>query len=379
MDDRFTICNMAIEAGGKSGIIALDDTTDELRGGPRRAQPRGRRVLASDPDAEYARVYRDRRRRRSPPTVAFPHLPSNTTAGGRGAATSRSTRSSSAAAPTAASRTCASRPSILRGPQGARGRARCIVIPATQAIWTQAMHEGLFDIFLDAERRGLARRPAGRAWAATWASWPRGSAPSRRPTATSSAAWATRPARSTWPRPPWPRRPPSPGTSRTPDDGRREEGGTMMLRREPSTRTAATSTPTSSSRRATSTPPTPRSWRSTAWRTSTRTSSARCSRATSSWRRRTSAAALPRARAHRDQGRRRLLRHRQELRPHLLPQRHQHRPADPRVPGGGDRGARGTGCESTSTPAGREPDAGQAVQGRALPAVHAGAHRPRAG
>ena len=79
MDARFTMCNMAIEAGGKSGIIGLDEmTTQYLQGRPEgsRARTTGQ-VYASDPDAEYARVVAvdvaD-----VPLMVAKPHLPSNT-------------------------------------------------------------------------------------------------------------------------------------------------------------------------------------------------------------------------------------------------------------------------------------------------------------
>ena len=58
MDERFTMCNMAIEAGGKSGIVGFDEkTTRYLQGRPEgsRARTVGQ-VFASDRDAEYARV-----------------------------------------------------------------------------------------------------------------------------------------------------------------------------------------------------------------------------------------------------------------------------------------------------------------------------------
>jgi 3-isopropylmalate/(R)-2-methylmalate dehydratase large subunit len=74
MDDRFTICNMAIEAGGKSGIIAYDDVTKAYVEG--RAE-REYTVYASDPDASYAQVI-EIDAASIEPTVAFPHLPSNT-------------------------------------------------------------------------------------------------------------------------------------------------------------------------------------------------------------------------------------------------------------------------------------------------------------
>ncbi len=74
MDGRMTICNMAIEAGGKSGIIAVDDTTRAY------LHDRAEREWVeyfSDADAEYAQVY-EIDAAEIVPTVAFPHLPSNT-------------------------------------------------------------------------------------------------------------------------------------------------------------------------------------------------------------------------------------------------------------------------------------------------------------
>lgn len=70
----------------------------------------------------------------------------------------------------------------------------------------------------------------------------------------------------------------------------------------------------------------------TAWRTSTPTSSTWSKRATSSWRAATSAAVPPGSTHPSHQERGRVLRHRRQLCPHFLPQRHQHRPARPRVP-----------------------------------------------
>jgi len=79
MDGRFTMCNMAIEAGGKSGIVGFDETTTQFL----QSRPDGSRarvvgqVFASDPDAAFAQVIEiDASAVR--PTVAKPHLPSNT-------------------------------------------------------------------------------------------------------------------------------------------------------------------------------------------------------------------------------------------------------------------------------------------------------------
>ena len=144
MDDRFTICNMAIEAGAKSGIIPFDETT--------RAYVEGRTerpwtVYQSDSDAVYEKVYRVEASLIEP-TVAFPHLPSNT----RLVRDSRSVTVDQVVIGSCTNgriedlRIAAS---ILKGRKVAPN-VRLIVIPATQQIWTQAMHEGLFDIFVDA-------------------------------------------------------------------------------------------------------------------------------------------------------------------------------------------------------------------------------------
>ena len=146
MDSRFTICNMAIEAGGKSGIIAPDDITKAYVEGRFRREPR------------YYHV-RPRRRGTRRPTrwkadevplmVAKPHLPSNTQPADElnsikidqvviGSCTNGRIEDLRQAA------------EILRG-RKVHKDVRCIVIPATQAIWKQAMDEGLFDVFVEAE------------------------------------------------------------------------------------------------------------------------------------------------------------------------------------------------------------------------------------
>jgi 3-isopropylmalate/(R)-2-methylmalate dehydratase large subunit len=144
MDDRFTICNMAIEAGGKSGIIAVDDTT--------RAYLEGRAErewveYQSDPDAEYAAVY-EIDAADIVPTVAWPHLPSNTrpVAESRDVVVDQVVIGSCTNGRIEDMRIAAQ---VLKG-RKANENVRLIVIPATQEIYRQAMHEGLFDIFLDA-------------------------------------------------------------------------------------------------------------------------------------------------------------------------------------------------------------------------------------
>ena len=144
MDGRMTICNMAIEAGGKSGIIAVDDTTRAYLEG--RAE-RPWTEYHSDEDAEYAAVYRidaaDIK-----PTVAFPHLPSNT----RPAEDARDVWIDQVVIGSCTNgrledlRVAAG---VLKGHK-VHENVRLIVIPATQQIYRDAMHEGLFDVFLDA-------------------------------------------------------------------------------------------------------------------------------------------------------------------------------------------------------------------------------------
>jgi 3-isopropylmalate/(R)-2-methylmalate dehydratase large subunit len=144
MDDRFTICNMAIEAGGKSGIIAVDDTTRTYLEG--RAE-REWVEFRSDPDAQYAAVY-EIDAADIVPTVAWPHLPSNTkpVAESRDVVVDQVVIGSCTNGRIEDMRIAAE---ILKG-RKVNEHVRLIVIPATQEIYRQAMHEGLFDIFLDA-------------------------------------------------------------------------------------------------------------------------------------------------------------------------------------------------------------------------------------
>ena len=144
IEDRMTICNMAIEAGAKSGIVAFDETT--------RAYVEGRAerpwvVYASDPDAEYARVV-EIDAATIEPTVSFPHLPSNTKPAreARDIFVDQVVIGSCTNGRLGDLRIAAS---ILKG-RKVDSRVRLIVIPATQQIWRDAMHEGLFDIFVDA-------------------------------------------------------------------------------------------------------------------------------------------------------------------------------------------------------------------------------------
>lgn len=98
MSDRLTICNMAIEAGGKNGIFPVDEKTIEFL--KERGVTREWEAVTADEDAEYARVL-DIKLDELVPVVAYPHLPENTHPAKEDAMQSKSTRLSSAPAPTA--------------------------------------------------------------------------------------------------------------------------------------------------------------------------------------------------------------------------------------------------------------------------------------
>ena len=144
MDERLSVSNMAIEAGGKAGLIPVDDVTRAYLDG--RAE---RPCIAyySDPDARFARVI-EIDAADIVPTVAFPHLPSNT----RPAAEARDVRIDQAVIGSCTNgrlddmRQAAA---VLRG-QKVHPDVRCIVIPATQRVYRQCIEEGLMDVFLDA-------------------------------------------------------------------------------------------------------------------------------------------------------------------------------------------------------------------------------------
>ena len=144
MDGRLTIANMAIEAGAKNGIFPVDDVTRAYLAG---RVTRPWQAVDPDPDAEYAReVVIDLAD--VPPTVALPHLPSNTKPAADcsdlaidqaviGSCTNGRIEDLRAAA------------QVLRGHQ-VSDRVRCIVIPGTQQIVRQAIDEGLVSVFIDA-------------------------------------------------------------------------------------------------------------------------------------------------------------------------------------------------------------------------------------
>lgn len=145
MDDRFTIANMAIEAGAKNGIFPVDELTLAYL---KEHTKREFKVFEADADAEYDETYTIDLSQLKP-TVAFPHLPENTHTVDEikeqikidqvviGSCTNGRIDDLRCAA------------EILKGRKVADGM-RLIVLPATQAIYLQAMEEGLLRTFIEA-------------------------------------------------------------------------------------------------------------------------------------------------------------------------------------------------------------------------------------
>ncbi len=144
MDERLSISNMAIEAGGKAGLIPVDDVTREYMNG---RTERPYTEYHSDPDAVYAKVY-NIDAQDIVPTVAFPHLPSNTrpASEARDIVIQQSVIGSCTNGRIEDMRQAAA---VLKG-RKVHKDVRCIIIPATQQVYRQCIHEGLMDIFLDA-------------------------------------------------------------------------------------------------------------------------------------------------------------------------------------------------------------------------------------
>lgn len=144
MDERLSISNMAIEAGGKAGLIAVDEVTRVYMDG---RTERPYKEYHSDPDAVYAKVY-NINAADIVPTVAFPHLPSNTrpAAEARDITIDQSVIGSCTNGRIEDMRQAAA---VLKGHK-VNPNVRCIIIPATQQVYRQCIEEGLMDIFLDA-------------------------------------------------------------------------------------------------------------------------------------------------------------------------------------------------------------------------------------
>ena len=144
MDDRFTIANMAIEAGGKNGIFPVDDLT---RAYMKEHSKRPFVEYTADDDAEYEQVI-NIDLSEIEPTVSFPHLPENTHVVGSfddikidqvviGSCTNGRLSDMKTAA------------EILKGHKVHKD-VRAIIIPATQKIYRECIKEGYLDIFVEA-------------------------------------------------------------------------------------------------------------------------------------------------------------------------------------------------------------------------------------
>ena len=155
MDDRFSMCNMAIEAGARAGLIEPDAITKKFaREGNTGVTPHKRRVskrkpkfYQSDPDAVYEKIF-EWDVTKLEPLVACPHLPSNVKSASSlknikvdqvviGSCTNGRISDLRIAA------------SLLKGKKAAKG-VKLIVFPATQKIYLQAVKEGLAEIFVKA-------------------------------------------------------------------------------------------------------------------------------------------------------------------------------------------------------------------------------------
>ena len=166
MDDRFTMCNMAIEAGAKSGIIAFDQNTEEYIKG---RVTKKYAAYQSDPDCNYTKTYEFNADEISP-TDSAPSLPENTkpveeVSGIKidqvviGSCTNGRISDLRIAA------------QILKGKK-VHPSIRLIIIPATQDIYKQALQEGLIEIFIDAEAV-VSTPTCGPCLGDIWESWRR--------------------------------------------------------------------------------------------------------------------------------------------------------------------------------------------------------------
>lgn len=144
MDSRFSICNMAIEAGAKTGIIEPDDKT--LQYVKKRAK-RPYKIYKSDPDANYEKIIKFDVSNLEP-QVALPHSPENAKAISEignikidqsviGSCTNGRLEDLNIAA------------EVLQG-HSVHPDVRLIIFPATQEVYKQAMNKGLMDIFISA-------------------------------------------------------------------------------------------------------------------------------------------------------------------------------------------------------------------------------------
>lgn len=142
MDDRFTVCNMAIEAGAKNGIFPVDAAALDYMRGRFKREPK---IYEADADAEYERTI-EIDLSSLKPTVSFPHLPENTRTEWKELPIQQVVIGSCTNGRISDLRQAAE---ILQGRKVADG-VRCIVIPATQEVYLQSLKEGLIETFVKA-------------------------------------------------------------------------------------------------------------------------------------------------------------------------------------------------------------------------------------
>ncbi len=145
MDDRFAISNMAIEAGGKNGIFPVDEKTIAYM---KEHSDKEYTIYEADADAVYEQEYvidLDQLE----PMVAFPHLPENTKGISQIGEEVQIDQSVIGSCTNGRMEDLRCAADILKGRKVKKG-VRCIVIPATQDIYLQAVEEGLVKIFIEA-------------------------------------------------------------------------------------------------------------------------------------------------------------------------------------------------------------------------------------
>ena len=145
MADRFTICNMAIEAGAKNGIFPVDEKTIAYLEG--RVTDRTWEAVTADEDAEYAQEI-TMELDKLVPVVAYPHLPENTHPASEGKEI-KIDQVVVGSCTNGRLEDLAQAAEILKGKKVCDG-VRMIIIPATQEIYKEAMRLGYIDTFIDA-------------------------------------------------------------------------------------------------------------------------------------------------------------------------------------------------------------------------------------
>ncbi len=144
MDDRFTISNMAIEAGGKNGIFPVDEKTIEY---VKEHSVKPYKIFEADEDAVYDEVI-EIDLSQLKPTVSYPHLPENTKTidDAEGLKIDQVVIGSCTNGRFSDLKIAAE---ILKGKK-IDPSIRCIILPGTQAIYLQCIKEGLAEIFVEA-------------------------------------------------------------------------------------------------------------------------------------------------------------------------------------------------------------------------------------